>query len=141
MNKRAALLLCAGIAAVGVASAAHGEAAVPSDDPLVVKLKPKHGSGVSGTATLTQLGDRVRVVVKLNKPVRGRLPSHIHKGRCRIEPNLNVRAGLNEVVKGKSVTVLEFTSLKALRAGTFSINVHAPTYAVIACGDIPLRSL
>lgn len=140
MNTKTALLLCAGIAALGVGSAAHGKAAGPSDEALVVKLKPKLGSGVSGTATLTQLGERVRVVVKLNTRVRGRLPGHIHKGRCRIELNLNVQGGLNDIVKGKSVTILEFTSMATLRAGAFSIHVHAPTLEVIACGDIPRRS-
>jgi hypothetical protein len=137
MNTKTALLLCACAGALGVASAAYGEAAVPSEQALVVKLKPKHGSGVSGKATLTPLRERVRVVVKLNKPVRGRLPGHIHKGRCKIELNLNVQSGLNDIVRGKSVTVLQFTSIATLRAGTFSVHVHAPTLDVIACGDIP----
>lgn len=140
MNTKTALMLCAGVVALGVGSAAHGKAAGTSDEALVVKLKPKHGSGVSGTATLTPLGERMRVVVTLNKRVRGRLPGHIHKGRCKVEPNLNVQSGLNDIVKGKSVTVLDFTSIETLRAGTFSVHVHAPTYEVIACGDIPRAS-
>lgn len=137
MNTKSALLLCACVAALGAGTAAQGNTAGRSDEPLVVKLKPKNGSGVSGTATVTALGERVRVVVKLNKPVRGRLPGHIHKGRCKIEFNLNVQSGLNDIVRGKSVTVLQFTSMATLRAGAYSVHVHAPTLEVIACGDIP----
>ena len=47
---------------------------------------------------------------------------------------------LKNVVNDSSVTVLKYTTWATLRAGTFSIHIHAPDYDVIACGDIPRAS-
>jgi hypothetical protein len=139
-----AILLCVGVAALAFGSTVHGSTAAPSASAVVAKLKEKHGSGVSGTATLTARGKGVRVVLRLSGPVRNNSPAHIHTGPCRREPtfaNPRIHSSLNYVVKRTSVSIVMSTKLATLRARTFSINVHDPgTYAVIACGDIPRAS-
>jgi hypothetical protein len=135
MVTRTAVLGVLAAAALALTGAAHGTAGAP----LVVQLKARDGSGVSGTATLTRVAGHPRIVIALRRPVRlrGSLPAHLHIGVCRIDPNFNVQSSLHNVVDGRSVTVLEHTTWAELRAGTFSIHVHAPGYRVIACGDVP----
>src|SRR3954453_9668524 len=131
--KALAGVLCAGLAILA-ADGASGSAG----RTIVVKLKAEHRSGVSGTATLSPAGTHGRIAVRLRTPlkVRGRLPAHLHIGACKVEPNLNVQSSLNDVVKGRSKTVLKFTTGAELRAKTYSIPVPEPTYDVIACGDV-----
>ncbi len=132
--------LCFCVVALVAGGAADGTPSAPAQKALTIKLKPKGGSGVSGTATLTSVGESsMRVVVRLNKPVRvrGSLLAHLHIGTCKVSPNLNLRAGLNNVVRGRSTTLVDFTPWATLRARKHSIHVHAPDYAVIACGDVP----
>jgi hypothetical protein len=137
-----ASLLVVGVAALWAGSAARGEpaasaAAAPQHAPVVVRLKPRNGSGVSGTATLSSAGTKVHVVLRLSKPVRGSLPVHLHVGSCKVDPNLNVWESLKNVVKGTSATTLKYTTWATLRGRAYSIHVHEPGYALIACGDLP----
>lgn len=137
---QAAIVLCVGAAALAFGSAANGAASAPSAKAVVVKMKEKHGSGISGTATLTAAGKGVRVVLRLRGPKLDNLPAHIHTGPCRREPtfaNPRIWSSLLGVFKGKSVTVVTTTTLAQLRTRTYSINVHDPnTLGVVACGDI-----
>jgi hypothetical protein len=141
---KTAILLCVGVAALALGSAVRGETGGHPARALVVKLKEKHSSGISGTATITPARKGVRVVLRLSGPVRESSPAHIHTGPCRREPtfaNPRIANGLLSVVKGKSVTFVHATTLKRLRASRHSINVHDPnTLGVIACGDIPRAS-
>jgi hypothetical protein len=131
---RVLVILCAGVAALGVVSATPG---MPAADVVVVKLKPVDHSGVSGTATLTRLaGDRTRVVIVLAKREPGKLPAHLHFGPCKILTS-NIKAGLNDVVKGRSVTTLDLPTWTEIRHTTISVHVHVPSFVVIACGDLP----
>jgi hypothetical protein len=134
------MLLCIGAGALAAGSAADGTASAPHR-ALVFKLKEKHGSGASGTATLAAVRRDMRVVIRLTAPAGDGFLAHIHTGPCKREPtfaNPRIHLSLNNVVKGRSVTTLRRTRLRSLRARTFSINVHDPsTYGVIACGDIP----
>jgi hypothetical protein len=137
---KAAILLSTGVLALALGSAVDGRVS----KPVVAKLKAKHGSGVSGTATLTALPKGVRVVLRLSGPVKNNSPAHIHTGPCRREPtfaNPRIHSGLNYVVERRSATTVTLVTLAKLRARSFSINVHDPgSYGVIACGDIPRRS-
>jgi hypothetical protein len=137
LKARSAVLLCVCGVVLAVGGASHATLAPTRSDVLRVALKPLNGSGVSGTATLTRIGQKVRVVVTLSRAVPGKLPAHVHIGSCKIQPNLNVLNTLTSVVKGTSVTVLEFTTWKDILARRFSIHVHRPNYDVIACGDVP----
>jgi hypothetical protein len=137
-NLKTAILLCIGVTALAIGSAARGDVGASS---VVFKLRERHDSGASGTATLTTVGRDLRIVLRLQGPLRGRPLAHIHTGPCRREPtfaNPRIWISLNDVAKGKSVTVTARTSLEQLRARAFSINVHDPrSLGVIACGDIP----
>lgn len=152
---KTAILLCVGVTALPVGTAAGGTtdgpnrpdplgAGAPSGKAIGFGLKEKHSSGVSGTATITAARKGVRVVLQLSGPVRESSPAHIHMGPCRREPtfaNPRIANGLLSVVKGKSVTLVTTTTLRRLRASRSSINVHDPnTLGVIACGDIPRAS-
>jgi hypothetical protein len=136
-----AVLLCAAVVGLAMGSPALGEGTATSAAPVVFKLKEKHGSRVSGSATLTAAPEGVRVVLRMSGPLKGAFPAHIHTGPCRREPtfaNPRIWSSLFDVVKGRSVTEVTTNTLKSLRAKQFSINVHHPrTLGVIACGDIP----
>jgi hypothetical protein len=141
---RAAVLLGAGVLGLAFGSPADGSGTATSAAPVDFKLKEKHGSGVSGTATLTAAKKSVRVVLRMSGKLKDGLPAHIHTGPCRREPtfaNPRIWTSLFDVVKGKSVTALTTMTMKRLRTAQFSINVHHPqTLGVIACGDIPRAS-
>lgn len=145
-NRKLAILLCAGVAALALGSAVRGgtDTAGNSAGALVFALKEKHRSGISGTATISAARKGVRVVLRLTGPVRENSPAHIHTGPCRREPtfaNPRIANGLVSLSKGRSITPVTTTTLKRLRASRHSINVHDPnTLAVIACGDIPRAS-
>ncbi len=137
-----ATLIALGAGTLVVGSVAHGQLhGARGGKAVVVKLHPKNGSGISGTATLIPAVSQLRVVVKLGKPVEGYLPVHIHTGSCKHEPtwsNPRLKDVLDDVVDGKSDTTVADT-LETLQHGIFSINVHKQDYPnrAIACGDIP----
>ena len=102
-----------------------------------VSLSPENNSGISGTATLTDLGTgQTRVVVRIS-PGAGNRPAHIHSGNC--GPSLGeVVYPLTNVQGGTSTTEVG-ASLADLQTGDFAINLHEsptniPTY--VACGNI-----
>ena len=130
-------ILISGIAALVIGGSANGSSGAGA---LVVPVKAKHGSGVSGTATFVPAGKNVRVVMKLNMAVPRGAPAHVHTGPCKREPtfaNPRIYFTLNSVFNATSDTIVKGT-LASLRARTYSINVHDPnSYGVIACADIP----
>jgi hypothetical protein len=136
-----AIAAAAGIAALGLVNTVSGNSSAADSATVAMKLKAKHGSRISGTATLTPAGTGVRVVLRLRGRVKRVHPAHIHTGLCRREPtfaNPRIASGLNNVVRGKSVTKVPSTDLSSLQAKPHSINVHDPnTLGVVACGDIP----
>ena len=104
---------------------------------ITAVLNPLNDSDVSGKVTLRRrAADKVRVAVRLDDPVPGRLPAHLHIGTCAVQPNLDVLNSLENVVRGRSDTVLQYTTWADIRAGTFSIHVHSPELDTIACGDL-----
>jgi LPXTG-motif cell wall-anchored protein len=102
-----------------------------------VSLSPENSSGVTGTATLTDMGNgRTQVVVRIT-PTSGDHPAHIHSGNC--GPTLGaVVYPLSNVQNGTSTTVVD-TSLADVETGGFAINLHeSPTNIplYVACGNI-----
>lgn len=108
---------------------------------MTVELGEQNGSGESGTATLTEEGDRTKVVLDLQgksaSMASAPQPAHIHKGSCaKLDPT--PAYALADVKGGKSTSTVD-AKLDDLRKGAFAINVHksAPeiqTY--VACGDV-----
>jgi hypothetical protein len=142
MPRRRTVVLLSVAAAVmlpSMGSPARGAGSAPVGNVIRVRLLPANGFHVSGTATLTHLGTRTRVVIALTKSMPGRLPAHIHIGPCKLDPNLNLKAGLNDVVNGRSTTILDpFPTWAELLKGALSIHVHNPrTLATVTCGNFP----
>src|SRR5438067_9399567 len=51
--------------------------------PVTIPLNEQNGSGESGTATLTDMGNgQTQVVLKLSNAPTVAQPAHIHKGTC-----------------------------------------------------------
>jgi LPXTG-motif cell wall-anchored protein len=102
-----------------------------------VTLSPENNSGITGTATLTDMGNgETQVVVRIT-PTSGDHPAHIHSGNC--GPTLGgVVYPLTNVQNGTSTTVVG-TSLADVQTGGFAINLHeSPTNIplYVACGNI-----
>jgi Cu/Zn superoxide dismutase len=134
------IALCVIVVALAFSGTARSDVADDAAPTVAFALKARHGSGTTGTATLTSLPAGVRVVLKVKTQFRGSLPAHIHTGRCRPEPtpaNPRISNTLKNVVRGKSVTTVAGASLEDLRAKPFSINVHSTNYGIISCGNIP----
>jgi hypothetical protein len=107
--------------------------------PVIVQLTPQNNSGESGTATLTEVGAKTKVVVAVNgAPAGVAQPLHVHKGPCaKLDPK--PAYGLTTLTNGKSETTID-VPLMQLQTGGFAVNGHksaqeANTY--VFCGNIP----
>jgi hypothetical protein len=107
---------------------------------VTVTLAQQNGSGESGTATLTKVGNQTKVVIDLKNSSDMALslvqPAHIHKGSCATLGA--VEYPLTNVKSGKSTTTVS-AKLDDLQKGAYAINVHksaADIKTYVACGDI-----
>jgi hypothetical protein len=118
-------------------SAASPNGAVSSDE-VMVDLAEVDGSGESGTATLTAMGDQTRVVLELRNTTTDSQPAHIHEGSCGPTLNPEPLHGLLSVRQGRSETIVN-RPLSELTAGGLAINVHesaAELETYVACGNL-----
>jgi hypothetical protein len=111
--------------------------------PLTVKLYPQNKSGETATATLSQVGDDVKVVVTTKGGPSDPQPIHIHEGSC-AKLNPAPKYPLTTVQDATSTTTLKGLQLSSLENGGYAINIHhstsdIPTY--YACGDIPKMAM
>jgi hypothetical protein len=128
-------LTAAAVVALGGATLAAAHAATTA---LTVDMKALNGSGETGTATLTQESDGVKVVVSLKNAPADAQPTHIHIGTC---GNISKAPeyALVSLQNGSSTSVVKGVSLADLLKGHYAINVHKSasdlgTY--VSCGDI-----
>ena len=130
------------VLAAGCGSGSNSSAGAPSDNGTVtVNLGEQNGSGESGTARLTAVGDRTKVVLDLRNPsammASETQPAHIHKGSCaKLDPT--PAYPLTDVQDGKSTSTVA-VKLDDLRSGAFAINVHKSATELesyVACGDV-----
>jgi hypothetical protein len=120
-----------------------------SSSAITVPLEDQNGSGQVDMATLQSSGQGTRVLISLRKDHSSSNPAHIHDVTCaqyrRIsnvdEQYATVKDPLSDLRAGRSETTLGAVSLSDRTTGTYSINVHEPTYPykAVACGDIPRR--
>src|SRR5947207_1694335 len=113
MRKLGILLgICLGLGLIGVAFA-----------DTRITLNPENNSGVSGSATLTAMGDQTQVVVTVTgEPAGASEPAHIHVGQC--GPTLGaVKFPLKNIENGTSTTVVN-VKLADIQTGGFAINLH-----------------
>ena len=131
---RLALAACAVIAV----SCGIGQRAVAATTAVTIDMKALNGSGETGTATLTQTSDGVKIVVTLKNAPAAAQPTHIHVGTCG-----NIKAapeyGLVSLTNGTSTSTVKGVTLDDLLKGKYAINVHKSaddlgTY--VSCGDI-----
>jgi hypothetical protein len=140
-------------AAVALLTAAFvGTAFAQSSGSQTVQLTPSRGSGVTGTATLTDTGGGVQVAVQVQGAPAGEHPAHIHAGATcaddRAGQGAPVEFPLNNVVvgndgSGSSTTVVSGVTVAGLFSGDQAryINVHALPEGQgvppgIACADL-----
>ncbi len=127
------------LSALTLALAACGgdDEGATSGDAVTVQLAEQNGSGQSGTATLTPVGDtQTMVAIELSNPPADPQPAHIHSGTCAelgevVYPLTNIEGGTSE-------TTLDVT-LEELQSGGFAINAHeseANIQNYVACGEI-----
>ena len=128
-------LTAAALAALsgGTLVAAHA-----ATSAVTVEMKALNGSNETGTATLTQETDGVKVVVSLKNAPAGPQPTHIHIGTCG-----NISAApeyaLVSVENGSSTSVVKGVTLDDLLKKQYAINVHKSTSDLgtyVSCGDI-----
>jgi dipeptidyl aminopeptidase/acylaminoacyl peptidase len=108
---------------------------------LTTPIAAQNGSGQSGTATLTDLGDGTTLVaVSLANPSAVPQPLHLHAGTC-ATLGASVAYPLTSLVGGVSETVVS-VPLVALLTAPHAINAHrSPQEAAVtvACGEIARR--
>jgi len=135
LDALAALLLavCALLAFSGSAAAAA----------ITIPIDPQNGSGISGTATLTDLGNgQTRVDISVTGFQGGTpSPAHIHLGTC-ATLNPAVLYPLTDVVNGTSTTTVNVTTATLL-AQPHAINIHKSAQEAtvyVGCGTIAARA-
>ena len=149
----AILALALGVAACGGDDDSAGEpVAEQSDDAssestsdagesggggsITVDLAEQNGSGISGTATLTETMGTLDVFVSLDgDDGSSPRPIHIHAGTC--GELGDVVYGLTDIMDGSASSTVEATL--ADLEGDFAINAHESAEAIgnyIACGPV-----
>jgi hypothetical protein len=117
--------------AIGPAVAAHPD--------VTIKMHAQNGSGEYGTATLTDLGGRTRVVIALqHENTLGNQPAHVHLGPC-AKLNKAPKYPLKNVILGHSNTTVDVPINEILGHG-MAINVHESASQLgryVSCGNIP----
>jgi len=118
-------------------SAAYLAPASAATSTLTVKMSAQNGSGENGTATLTQTGSDVKVVIAIPNGPAGPQPAHIHDGTC--AGIQGVVYPLTSIASGNSTTTVKGVTIDQLLAGKYAINVHESTSNLgkyVACGEI-----
>lgn len=105
--------------------------------PVSIVLNAQNKSGLSGTATLEDLGNgKTKVSIMLSgKVTTTPQPAHIHVGTC-VKPG-DVVYPLTNVVSGKSETVVDAALATVIAKGTI-LNVHKSAQessVYVACGE------
>jgi hypothetical protein len=111
--------LVAVVALMSIAMVACQAAASP---PRVITLRTLNDSGVTGTVSFGDLGERTGVEIAVAPGGNPDMPAHIHPGTC---DNLTPQPKypLENVKNGVSKTVVP-ASLNELFAGNLAVNVH-----------------
>ena len=105
---------------------------------VTVELGSQNNSGVTGTATVTDIGGgKLRVEIRANGAGAGPQPAHIHEGTC-AQLNAAPKFSLSNVVNGSSTTEVD-GSLAALMSAPHAIHMHKSPDELavyVACADV-----
>jgi hypothetical protein len=112
-----------------------------SGSVMNINMGAMNGSKQDGSASITNKGKGVEVVVKLNNEPKGASePSHIHQGTCK-KINPAPWKPLKNVVDGTATTMVPGVTVAELKKGTYAINVHksaADLKTYVSCGDLKI---
>lgn len=125
------------VAAVAVVALAHHAPARAATSTLTVAISAQSGSGENGTATLTQVGPDLKVVIALKGAPASEQPAHIHDGTCP-DPK-GVAYGLTPVAGGSSTSMVKGVTIDQLLKEPYAINIHESKDNLgkyVACGNI-----
>lgn len=108
---------------------------------LTVILNAQNNSQEKGVAILSEMNGKTRVVVNVNgAPAGSSQPMHIHVGSCPT-PGA-VKYPLNNLVNGKSETILDIAFAQLMSEVPLAINAHRSSTelkAYMSCGDLPIK--
>lgn len=115
------------------------ESSIPVEGKMVsVVLEAQNKSGQSGSATITNINGKAKVVISVKSgPKDAQQPAHIHLKSC--SDIGGIKYSLTSVVNGKSETTVDTSVEALLKALPLAINVHksaAESSVYVACGDI-----
>ncbi len=118
-----------------------------SSSQIQVQLRAQNNSGVTGTATLSNVKGGVQVVLSTMGEPADAMPAHIHTGSCaKLDPA--PKYALKSVTKGvdgsgqavgSSTTVVKGVTLAQLTSAPYAINLHKSANDLkdyVACGDL-----
>ena len=106
-------------------------------EQMTVTLLEQNRSRQAGIATITEMGAKTRVQIRLAGATGSAEPAHIHIGKCPT-PGA-VRYPLSDVVAGMSDTMIDVTFSQLKEMLPLAINVHkskAEIQSYVACGDL-----
>lgn len=121
----------------GAALAGCGGGSAVDTQSSTVRLTEQNGSGQSGTAVFTSLGEeQTRIVLELTSPNVVPQPAHVHSGSC--DDLGDVVVPLEDVEDGRSETEAEI-SVEGLMDEGLVIHAHKSEAAFevsVACAPI-----
>lgn len=135
---KTASLLFSSLAIIAVTQLAPAAAATTT---LTVTMNAQNGSGETGSATLTQNGPDVKVVLAIKGAPATAQPVHIHFGVC--SDLGGVAYPLTNVENGTSTTTVKGITIDQLLAKPYAINVHQSADNLgkyVSCGNIAAKS-
>lgn len=140
MKILAAMVIVAAIALVGVQSLGSGVTGPQNAAAVTAQIAQTHGSGQSGTATITAtIDDRTQVVVQLQgEPPGAKEPAYIYAGTCKKLTSTPAYV-LTPIAAGTSTTTVD-VRLPYLQATHFAVEAFASSSngsGDVACGNIP----
>jgi hypothetical protein len=116
--------------------------AAQDDGSVTVQMEEYDGSGISGTAILTDSPDGVVVEISLEGNIEGSHPAHFHEGTCdTMDPLVPIYPLADVDADGTSVTTVPDVSLADVTTEPFVINVHkslAELPVIVSCGNVPV---
>jgi hypothetical protein len=126
------------LAAVAVIAAGFVPASASAPASETITMHALNNSSQNGTATLTDLGGKVRVSVHLaNEPATASEPSHVHFGHC---PEIKAIPAYNvgPILNGRAISIVNL-SWAQINSGKYVVMVHKSAQAMgtyETCGNI-----
>jgi len=112
-------------------------------ESVTINLNQQSGSGQSGQLVLAEAGEKTKAVLTVaNYDENVGQPAHLHESSC--DDLGPVAYPLNNVLNGRSETMIDISFDKLISELTLSVNVHkssAEPGIYVSCGDITLKGM